>query len=199
MNSLFQIGSVSINIVDIIVVVICLIMAIKSCISGFIKEFSHTAGLVFGIAAGFFFRELLASFLLSKIEYLATWPSWALSVVSFAALLLVAYLIFMLLGKALRSVLEGLNLNAIDNILGFVWGLLYTAFFISIIIYLLSLQSIVDLSEILNSSFIVTKLIQPLAPSAIELLSTPEVTNVVNEVTNSVNEGVNLVTNSGTI
>ena len=111
-----------------------------------------------------------------------SFPSWAVSVISFASLALAGFLAVVLVGKMARKIVETFNLGVVDNILGFIWGLVFSLLVFSVIVYLLTIQPVFDLTNMLNSSVIITRIINPLLPGTISTLE------------NIAQEGMNAIT-----
>lgn len=160
------IGNVSFGILDIVVLAICLLSAVYCCIRGFIDEFCHNAGVILGICCGLMFTSELTSRLWEVMP--AGFPDWATALISFVVLTLVGYFIIRLLGKILETIVNTLHLGALNNILGFVWGIIAGLIVCGLIIYLLQAQTIFNLSPLLDNSVISREIIQPMIPSAVE-------------------------------
>lgn len=165
MDWTFAIGNVSFGILDIVVMAICLLSAVYCCIRGFIEEFCHHAGNIIGIVCGLMFTATLTERLWPVMP--EGFPRWATALISFVILTLVGYLIIRLLGTVLETIVETLNLGAINNILGFVWGLVAGLIVCVLIVYVLKSQTIFDLSTLLNSSVLSEGIIEPLMPATI--------------------------------
>ena len=156
MNTVIQIGQYSIGIVDLVIFAICMISAVVSCIRGFVTEFSHLGGLIAGFLVGIMFTSTLTVRLAEVIT--VDLPLWVLALMAFVILTLIGYLVI------------SFHLGAIDNILGFFWGLLSALFFLSVITYVLSLQTVFDLSRLFSSSVFITRVIEPMLPETISAL-----------------------------
>lgn len=168
MDWTIAIGNVDVGIVDIVIFTICMISAVFGCIRGFVNEFSHHAGVVFGFAIGFLFTSLLAPAIDNAADGRITY--WVAALISFVVLTCIGYVVFRMLGSALETIVDRFSLGAVDNILGFFWGLIVALFVIAIIIYLFSLQNIIDFSPLFDSSLIVRNLIQPILPETISTI-----------------------------
>lgn len=168
MDWTFTIGSVDIGIVDIVIFSLCMISAVFCCIRGFINEFCHHAGMIFGFCAGFLFTSMVTP--LVDEAAAGRIPEWASALISFVVLTSVGYVIFRLLGSALETIVDSFNLGAVNNILGFFWGLLAALFVLSALMYILSMQNIVDFSPLFDASIFANKLIKPLLPQTISTI-----------------------------
>lgn len=168
MDFAINIGSHTIGIVDMIIFLIVMISAVVNCIRGFVAEFSHIGGLIAGFFTGIMFTTTLSNKLDEVVPY--NMPLWVSSLFSFVILVLIGYLIIRLLGNAVETIVDSFNLGAINNILGFFWGLFSSIFFLSIIMYVLTLQNVFDFSAIFSSSIFITRVIEPLLPETISTL-----------------------------
>lgn len=168
MNTVIQIGQVSVGVVDIVIFAVCMISAVVSCIRGFVTEFSHMGGLIAGFLVGIMFTSSLTVRLAEVIS--VSLPLWCLSLIAFVILTLIGYLVIRLLGNAVETIVDSFHLGAIDNILGFFWGLLSALFFLSVIIYVLSLQTVFDLTNLFSSSVFISRVIEPMLPETVSAL-----------------------------
>ena len=173
MNTVIQIGQYSIGIVDLVIFAICMISAVVSCIRGFVTEFSHLGGLIAGFLVGIMFTSTLTVRLAEVVT--VDLPLWVLALMAFVILTLIGYLVIRLLGNAVETIVDSFHLGAIDNILGFFWGLLSALFFLSVITYVLSLQTVFDLSRLFSSSVFITRVIEPMLPETISALESVRV------------------------
>lgn len=168
MNTVIHIGQLTVGIVDLVIFAVCMISAVVSCIRGFVTEFSHMGGLIAGFLVGIMFTSSLSVKLAEVIP--VALPLWVLALIAFVILTLIGYLVIRLLGNAVETIVDSFHLGAIDNILGFFWGLLSSLFFIAVIIYVLSLQTVFDLSNLFSSSVFITRVIEPMLPETISAL-----------------------------
>ena len=168
MDFAINIGSHIIGIVDMIIFLIVMISAVVNCIRGFVAEFSHIGGLIAGFFTGIMFTSTLSVKLNEVAQYKL--PMWVSSLVAFVILVLIGYLIIRLLGNAVETIVDSFHLGAINNILGFFWGLFSSIFFLSVLMYVLTLQSVFDFSNIFSSSIFITRVIEPLLPETISTL-----------------------------
>ncbi|MGM0431811.1 MAG: CvpA family protein [Spirochaetota bacterium] len=154
----------SLSVIDIISLVILIVAAIRITFKGFVTEFMSKAGLLVGLLAALMFTNMVAPFFEERLQ-IGAWSN----VVAFIVLFVVGYLLMRLLSSAIKGVLEALHLNVLDNMLGFVLGVLEGAIVISFIVFLLRLQTFMDVGPLLESSWVV-ELLEPIAPHGIELV-----------------------------
>ncbi len=163
----FNIGTWTLNIVDVIIVVICLGRGIFGAVRGFFSDFSHTAGLVGGPLLGLLFTSLLLEKFLPIAPNI---PPFLLSYMIFIVLVLVGYITLRMIGNAIDKTMEAIHVDGISTVLGFFWGILIALITLSVIFYVLSLQHLLDVSRFFDSSLFITKVIKPLLPSSINYL-----------------------------
>ena len=101
-----------------------------------------------------------------------SFPPIAVAAITFIVLFFTGFLIVILVGKMLRKIVETFRLGALDNILGFIWGLIISLLAVTVIIHLLTLQSLFDVSGILDSSVIYTRIISVISPQALSTIET---------------------------
>ena len=177
---MIELGGVSLSIIDLVIFVFTMVSAVFCCIRGFVMELSKWIGIVIGLLVAIMFTSMLSPNLASVLP--EGFPAWAVSIISFASLALAGFLAVVLVGKMARKIVETFNLGVVDNILGFLWGLVFSLLVFSVIVYLLTIQPVFDLSNLLNSSVIIKKIINPLLPGTISTLE------------NIAQEGMNAIT-----
>ena len=150
------------EVLDIIALVILLVSGLRAMFKGFIKEFMSKAGILVGFIVALMFSSSIAPYIDAQFGF-GTWSNIA----AFAALFLAGYIVTKLVANTLRTVIEGLHLAFLDNILGFVFGLLEGAVIISFIIYLLRFQTVIVIEDFLSQSWVV-QLLEPIAPRSVE-------------------------------
>ncbi|MFA6706458.1 MAG: CvpA family protein [Sphaerochaetaceae bacterium] len=162
----FEIGSIWFNAVDILMVACVLIGAIAGAVRSFSIEFSSRAGFLVGLALAIAFTRSGSTIIIDKVA-LSLLPS---TLIAFLILFTVGYLVTMLLGKGLDALLDALHLGFIDRLLGLILGMCEILIVISAIVFILDLQSLFDLSQLLNKSYFTVHLIRPLATAGTKLI-----------------------------
>jgi Colicin V production protein. len=157
----FQLGTWTLNAIDIAVLVIVLLRGVVGAVRGFFSDFSHTAGLFGGALFGILFTSSLLDLFTSRFP---NFPELWMSYFIFIGLVILGYIAFRLIGNTLDRLMEDFSMEALNTILGFFWGIVVSLFALSALVYLLSLQHIVDFSRYLDTSLFVTRIIQPLLP-----------------------------------
>ncbi|MFA5468777.1 MAG: CvpA family protein [Sphaerochaetaceae bacterium] len=156
----FSIGSLTFNLVDIIIFVIILINLIAASIRGFAITFSKRLSFFIGLLVAVAFAAPLATLIANTLDWPLLWSTLLAVVVIFA----VAYILVVSFGNLLASALETLHLSFLDHILGAALGVGEALVVVAVIIYLLNLQKFFDLSDYFNSSLLITRVIGPLMP-----------------------------------
>lgn len=150
---------------DIVALVIILLIALRVTFKGFVTEFMSKAGILVGVVAALLFTTLLAP----EIDQRFALGPWS-NILAFIALFVVGFVITKLLSNMLTSVLEALHLNFLDNMLGFVLGAVEGAVIVSFIVFVLNLQTVIDLGPMFQESWVV-ELLAPIAPYSIDFVS----------------------------
>jgi uncharacterized membrane protein required for colicin V production len=76
----------------------------------------------------------------------------------------------MMVGSLLDRTLDALGLEWLDRLLGLFLGVVEVVVVVAFLIYLLEIQSVVDLSAYLDPSVITNQVIKPLTPVGMDLV-----------------------------
>lgn len=166
MDWTLTIGSLSFGIIDIVSLAIILIGAVSGCITGFGRAAGSNLGFLLSFPLALLFTSPVAGLISDRIGLPILWSS----VLAFATIAAVIYIVISLLGNMIEDVLEGIGLEVVNSILGFVWGLVSTSLVMSLIIAILAYQPFLDISRLTDSSLIVSSIIKPLFPSFLDIL-----------------------------
>ncbi len=150
--------------VDIISLVIMVLMALRVTFKGFVSEFMSKAGILVGLVAALMFTTVLAPVIDERLQ-LGSWSN----LIAFIVLFFAGFLVTKMLAITISNILESLHLTAFDNILGFVLGLIEGAVVISFLVFVLRLQTLIDMNSLFAESWIV-ELLEPLAPYSIDFV-----------------------------
>ena len=164
----FAIGALTFSVVDIVIFAICMVSAVFCCINGIVKELSKWFGLVVGLLMGFMFASTVGGHLATVLP--ESIPAWANTVIAFVLLVLAGFVLVLIFGRMLAKILETFKLGPLDHILGFIWGLALSMLFFGALVTLLQKQSLFDVTGLIESSAILSKIILPLAPQAAPLV-----------------------------
>jgi membrane protein required for colicin V production len=122
----------SLNYVDIILLVPMAIGLVRGLFKGFIKEVLGLAAIVLGIAASYYYSEELASYLRTSFENAGNW----LEILSYIIIFSVTAIGVNLLARYLTSVSKLLALGVVNRIAGGVFGLAKTLLILMLVIHL---------------------------------------------------------------
>lgn len=147
---------------DIASLVVMGLMAIKVSFVGFSYELSSKAGIFVGLLASLMFSSTLSSFIDSRYSLGNTSV-----LISLVLLFLVGYVSTKILLSSLTAVFEFMHLTVLDHILGFGLGAIEGAIIVSALVYVLKIQTLIDISQIVDLSMII-KYLEPIAPISID-------------------------------
>jgi len=163
MNWGFSIGSTYFNSIDTIMFALVLIGGIGGAITGFAMSFAKSAGYLAGLFVGLAFCSKLSSAFMKTFGMNAFFAS----LVSFMLLFGIGYIVLCLLGATLQKVFEVADgLEAINRILGFVWGMILMGAYLGLACYFLRMQSLWNVEPLFGKSQFIIHLIDPLTPGA---------------------------------
>ncbi len=143
--------------VDYVVFGLILVGAIIGAFQGFIEIFSKYAGYIAGLILAIMFTKILAVTVAEKTGLNLFFSTFF----SYVAIYLITYILIKSVGNAFSQVADASNFQVVDQILGFVLGLATAVFLIALLSELLSKQSIFDVSNVIGSSWVDNKILQP--------------------------------------
>ena len=149
---------------DYISIGIMALMAVRVAIHGFTYELSSKAGIILGLLVSLMFSSKFTLFIDSRFGL----GRYSL-LVALILLFLGGYISAKFLLSSLNEIFELLHLRFLDHILGFGLGAIEGALIVSAAVYVLRLQDVFDLEQILTISSIVERL-TPLAPFGIDTI-----------------------------
>ncbi len=149
---------------DYVAIAIIGLMAIRVALHGFTYEFSSKAGIILGLLISLMFSTTFSSFIDNRFGL----GSVSL-LIALVLLFLAGYIAAKFLLSTIEEVFELLHLRFLDHILGFALGAAEGALIVSVSVYILKLQTVFDLEQVMSLSRIVTTL-SPIAPVSIETI-----------------------------
>jgi len=155
-----------INPLDIVFIVLIAAGAIRCAFKGFISEVMSFAALILGVAAAVFFSKAGAT-LIDRYVGVSNWNQ----IIAFLVIFILAYLIVKLLEGILHRIFEKIHLEKLDRVLGFFLGFAEGSLAVFLLVYLMQVQPIFNLQELLENSAIarfVLEIIPATAPAAQE-------------------------------
>jgi len=134
--------------IDVVFGIIIFICAIVALVKGFVDEIFGKAAWVAGIICSLIFFRDVSVYYSSKIQ-----SAILCNILGFVTVFVIVFLIIKLAGLLVGKLFELSILKSLDKSLGFLFGLLegFTAVFF--IIFLMNLQTVVDIGGLFQNSF----------------------------------------------
>ena len=152
---------------DYIIFILFMVGGIWGAIKGFLDEVATKFGYVLGFMLAIMFTHRLSAF----FQYQAGFPAWFAAFLSYFFIFVCGFLLMKGLGKILLNIVDSAKLTVLDNVLGFVLGLLEAFFLMAAFEYILGFQNIFNLSDIFEKSLFSSKLILPFAKACASTIS----------------------------
>lgn len=144
------------NALDYVLLAVTGVLGLRCFFRGIISEVLSAAALVGGVLAGVLFHAPLGAWLGGRLG-LGGFAPVAGFLLAFAAVFIVVKIV----EGSLRSVLEHLELQALDRVLGFAFGLVEGLVLSALVILILSYQPVLELDALLSGSLL-ARLLLPL-------------------------------------
>jgi membrane protein required for colicin V production len=144
------------NYLDYVLFAIIALAALRCWFRGIIGEVLSTAAVLGGLLAGIFFYRPIGSWISSLVSIGSFEP-----IAGFIASFAIVFIIVKIIERSLRSVLENLNLDFLDKLLGFAFGALEGIIVAAVIILVLRYQPVVNVKTLLDES-LVARLLLPI-------------------------------------
>lgn len=150
------------NALDYVILGIIALAALRCWFRGIIGEVLSVAAVLGGLLAGILFYRPVGAWL-STLRPLGGYELVAGFVASFA----VIFVVVKLVERALRGVLENLNLDILDRVLGFLFGALEGIVVAAVIIMILRFQPLFDVESLLSGS-LMARLLLPIVARGVQ-------------------------------
>jgi membrane protein required for colicin V production len=147
-----------VNILDYIILGIMGILGLRCLFRGLISEVLSAAAMVGGLLAGVVFHRPVGAWLAGMVN-IGSFSVIAGFLLSFA----VVFIVVKIIERSLRTVFENLQLEALDRVLGLLFGLVEGLILSTIILLILRYQPIFDVAALLEGSFFARLLLPLLA------------------------------------
>jgi len=118
------------NTVDIILSLVLLYGLVRGFFRGFLAELASLLGIVAGIYGAIHFSHFLGNFLSEHVD----WKIQYINLISFAITFVLIVFLISLAGKMLTKIAAFAALGIVNKLLGAVFGLVKSAFIVSVII-----------------------------------------------------------------
>ena len=133
---------------DIVSLIILFILAIRATFRGFLTEIMSMASIIVGIIIAVVFTRPVSELLQSYIG-----NSFWNMIIAFLGLFLVSYLLIKIFENSLNTLIEKVQLEKLDQSLGFFLGLIEGFLLIVIVVFLLQTQQIFDVKNLFVNSY----------------------------------------------
>lgn len=157
-------GNTYFNSLDIIIFCLSLIGGIGGAFEGFAKTFTSKVGIIAGIIVGAMFTKSISSVLIKQFPL----NSLVAALIGFMIAFAIGYWLLLWFGSFISKLMDNLGIGVIDALLGFAFGIVITFAVCAGIIYLFSFQHLVDISSLINKSYLYQNLVLPLIPQIAE-------------------------------
>ena len=149
------------NALDYVLIAIIALSALRCWFRGIIGEVLSMAAILGGLLSGIFFYRPVGEWLNTLVHM----GGFAL-VAGFVASFAIVFIVVKIVERSLRSILENLNLDILDSLLGLLFGAFEGIVVSAIIIMVLRYQPVFNVETVLTGSFI-ARLLLPLVAAAI--------------------------------
>jgi membrane protein required for colicin V production len=159
------------NLLDWIFVAILALLGVRCMIKGFIAEVLSVAAILVGLLAGLFLYKPAGALLVGW--GLKSQPEILPSILGFAAVFLVAFLLVKLVERLLKEGIEAAELGGLDRALGLVLGLAEGIVLVSLVVVAMSLiqpafKSVPGYSKLTRESTFTGLILPVVGPSIAE-------------------------------
>jgi len=146
------------NTLDYILFAIIALAGLRCWFRGLIGEVLSAAAIVGGLLAGIFFYRPIGAWISTLVELGGFQP-----VVGFVAAFAVVFIVVKIVERSLRSVLENLNLDILDKLLGLAFGAIEGVIVSAVVIIVLRYQPLFNVESLLSGSFVARTLLPIIA------------------------------------
>lgn len=122
------------NIVDIILIILLFVAAIRGFIKGFFVEFASVAAIVLGVLCAMMFSDYLIKWLTGVVS----WQPGTIKAAAFFLIFITVLIIVHLIANALEKFVRAIEMGLISRIGGIIFGVIKTAFILSFLMYIIA-------------------------------------------------------------
>ncbi|MDR2418773.1 MAG: CvpA family protein [Treponema sp.] len=141
---------------DIICTLLILLFVLRCSVRGFVKELMSMAATAFGLIVGAFFYKDVAAFIRTQIM---PETKGVPEILGFIVLFVIVFAVVRIVCVMLKGILEQMNLVGVDRFLGAVFGLVEGLAVVSLILFLINIQPVIDREKILSGSIFAERLL----------------------------------------
>jgi membrane protein required for colicin V production len=140
-------------IIDIVLLVIIIILALRSMLNGFVAEALGAASIVFGLLFAFLFYARCAELLKERFEILNN-IKYSPEVCGFVLLFLIVFIVVKIITAILKDIITRIKLSGADHLLGFLFGIVEGLLLAAIVIFVINIQPLFDSGKVLDKSLL---------------------------------------------
>ena len=149
----------SFTVIDGVILLIFVAGGIVVALKGFFAELGSKASYFIGFLVSMMFTRCLAYFVANSLDIQQMLP---VSLITFLVLFYIGFLLCRVLANVLTKAIEGVKLEVINKTLGFFLGIIEAFVCISLVLYILRFQTHFNLTNVLNNSFMYTRIFEPI-------------------------------------
>lgn len=121
------------NYIDLIILILLVVAAVKGATKGFVYEIASLAALIVGVWGAVKFSGATETYLVNRLNF----TNQHIDTIAFVITLLIIIVLVHFLGKAIEKIIETISLGVINHVLGLVFSVAKTAFILGVVILLL--------------------------------------------------------------
>jgi membrane protein required for colicin V production len=141
---------------DIICALLVLLFVLRCSMRGFVKELMSMAASTLGLLAGAFFYKDVAAFIRTKAM---SETKLVPEILGFIVLFVIVFVVVRVVCVMLKEILEQMNMGGVDRFLGAVFGLVEGLAVVSLVLFLINIQPVIDREKILSGSIFAERLL----------------------------------------
>jgi membrane protein required for colicin V production len=143
-------------VLDIICALLILLFVLRCSMRGFVQELMSMAATAFGLLVGAFFYKDVAAFIRSKVmAETKVLPE----ILGFIVLFVIVFVVVRVVSRMLKDILEQMKLGGVDRFLGAIFGLVEGLAVVSLVLFLINIQPVIDREKILSGSIFAERLL----------------------------------------
>lgn len=132
---------------DVIAIVVLIVMGVRTALKGFVAEFMTALALIVGIGGAVLLTSTVSALLAPYIGETFWTP-----VAAFLMVFLLLYLLLKLIETTLHRIIARIQLEKLDQSLGFFLGLVEGFLILAVLVFLLQLQTFVPVQGLFEES-----------------------------------------------
>ncbi len=132
---------------DVIAIVVLIVMGVRTALKGFVAEFMTALALIVGISGAVLLTSTVSALLAPYIGETFWTP-----VAAFLLVFLLLYLLLKLIEATLHRIIARIQLEKLDQSLGFFLGLVEGFLLLAVLVFILQLQNFVSVRGLFEES-----------------------------------------------